>query len=111
MKIHWHTPGVQVYAKWRAEVEDRIHAALSRFGQRIVTLDLYLSDENGPRGGVDKNCRLIAKLSPYGLLAVQDRDSDLSTLIDRAVERLARSVRRELERRRTQSTRTLWENG
>ena len=84
-----------------------MHAVLSRFCQRIASLDLYLSDENGPRGGVDKNCRVIAKLVPYGAIAVQDRDANLDFLIDRAIDRLARSIRRELERRRTQNVRAL----
>lgn len=112
MKLQIHAPGVDVTPEVYSYAERRIQFALGRFSPRITRLDLYLSDENGPqRGGVDKSCRLIVKLSPDGMLAVQDCDADLRTLINRAVERLARSVQRELERRHTQRVRSLWENG
>ncbi len=101
MKIQWHTADVPVHSEWRTLAEGRVHSALGRFSQRIARVDLYIRDENCPRRSVDKNCQLIAKLVPYGTIAVQDRDANLDVLIERGVDRLARSVRRELDRRRT----------
>ena len=83
-----------------AHVERRLRFALSRFGQKIRQVAVQLTDLNGPRGGVDKQCRVTATLSPSGRVMVEEIDAALHTAIDRAAERLERSVVRELERRR-----------
>ncbi len=100
MNIHWHVAGLDLEPELKVYGERRIQFALGRFAQRISRLDLHLSDENGPKGGVDKSCRLIARIVPNSTIAIQDIDADFHALLDRAVERLARSIRRELGRRR-----------
>jgi ribosome-associated translation inhibitor RaiA len=57
-------------------------------------------DVNGPRGGIDKECRLQVRLAPWGALEVEERRADLYAAIDVAAQRLGRAVARELERRR-----------
>lgn len=83
-----------------AHVERRLRFALSRFGQKIRRVAVQLTDLNGPRGGLDKQCRVTVTLSPSGKLMVEAIDADLPTAIDRAADRLERSVTREMERRR-----------
>ncbi len=81
-------------------VERRLRFALSRFGQRIRLAAVQLADLNGPRGGVDKQCKVTVTLSPSGKVMVEATDADLHTSIDLAADRAERSVTRELERRR-----------
>lgn len=100
MNIHWHVAGLDLGPEMKVYGERRIQFALGRFAQRINRLDLHLNDENGPKGGVDKKCRLIARILPFGTIAIQDYDADIHALLDGAVDRLARSIRRELDRRR-----------
>ncbi len=83
-----------------AHVERRLRFALSRFGQKIRLAAAQLADINGPRGGVDKQCKVTVTLSPSGKVMVEATDADLHTAIDRAADRLERSVTRELRRRR-----------
>ena len=72
-----------------AHVERRLRFALSRFEQKIRQIAVQVTDLNGPRGGFEKQCRVTVTLSPA-----------LHTAIDRAADRLERSVTRELRRRR-----------
>ena len=44
-------------ALW-AHVERRARFALGRFADRVVRVKIQLADVNGPRGGVDKRCRV-----------------------------------------------------
>ncbi|MBZ5553487.1 MAG: ribosome-associated translation inhibitor RaiA [Acidobacteriia bacterium] len=82
----------------KSYIDRRLHFSLSRFGDRVGLITVRVSDLNGPRGGIDKACRISAELVPFGSVRVEDVDADLYTAIDRAVERLGRSFSRKLER-------------
>jgi putative sigma-54 modulation protein len=84
----------------RGHIERRLRSALGRFAARIDRLTVRLCDVNGPRGGVDKRCRIAVTLIPRGLVMVEGQGHDPFTLISRAAKRARRSVRRALERRR-----------
>lgn len=85
----------------RARVTRRLGFALSRFGARIATVRVRLGDLNGPRGGIDKCCRIVVVGDRAWRLVVEDRDADLHAVIDRAAERAGRAVSRALDRQRT----------
>lgn len=84
----------------RAYTERRVRFAVGRFAPRIEALIVRVDDVNGPKGGVDKECEIVVKLVPWGGLKVEERDLDLYLAVDRATDRLGRSVARELQRRR-----------
>lgn len=83
-------------------VERRVRFGLSGFGPRIREAVVQLTDLNGPRGGLDKQCQITVTLSPSGKVRVKGTGTDLNSAIDRAADRVERSVTRELERRRTE---------
>ncbi len=85
----------------RAHVERRLHFALGRFGGRVRQATVRLSDLNGPRGGLDKVCRIAVRLPAVRDLVVDDADGDLYVAIDRAADRVGRSVGRRLARGRS----------
>ena len=98
---------IELTAALLGHVERRLRFTLSRFGQKIRQVAVQLLDLNGRPGGLDKRCRVTVTLtlSPSGKVMVEASDADLHAAIDRAADRLERSVKRELERRReTQST-------
>lgn len=84
----------------RAHVDRRLRFALSRFGERVVRVTVRFEDANGARGGVDKQCRIDVALRPSGSILVEDIDADLHAVVDRAADRAARAVSRDLQRRR-----------
>ncbi len=83
-----------------ARIERRLRFALSRFADCIDRVTVRLADLNGPRGGVDKQCRIAVKLRPGGEVVIEDTATGLETAIDRGADRAQRAVARALARRR-----------
>ena len=81
-------------------IERRLQFALGRFAGRIRRVQVILSDINGPRGGMDKQCHLRISLIPNGEILVEDVDTTVEAVTANAVARAARSVARWLERER-----------
>lgn len=84
----------------RAHVATRVLSAAKRFGRRLARVTVVLEDENGPRGGIDKACRIEAGLSGAGApVVITERSDDLYGAIDRATSRLKRTLARRAEER------------
>ena len=77
-------------------IERRLRFALGRFAARIARLTVRLSDVNGPRGGIDKRCRIAVALVPRGVMVIEGSGDDSFALIADAARRAGRAVRREL---------------
>ncbi|HOM18667.1 MAG TPA: HPF/RaiA family ribosome-associated protein [Thermoguttaceae bacterium] len=84
----------------REHVDRRLAFALDRFQAEIERIDVTLADLNGPKGGMDKQCRMVAKLRSDGTLVIEDQDMDFYAVIDRAADRLGHAVQRAIDRRR-----------
>jgi putative sigma-54 modulation protein len=82
----------------REQLERRLSFALSRFDSRIRQVSVVIEDVNGPRGGIDKLCRIIVKLQRATDVIISDQDSDIAKCIARAADRAGRSVARAIER-------------
>ncbi len=78
--------------------ERRLLFALSRFDSRIKQVDLVIEDENGPRGGIDKSCRISISLHRAADVVISDKDTDVIKCISRAAERGSRAVARSIAR-------------
>lgn len=85
-------------------IERRLQLALGRFAGRIRRVAVILSDINGNRGGLDKQCHLRISLIPHGEILVEDVETTVEAVTANAVERGARSVARWLERERVFAT-------
>ena len=73
----------------------RFDVALGRFHGRIRSVVIRVADLNGPRGGVDKRCRVTVQLtSPKRTLVIEDTDPDAAIAIDRVADRTVRTVAR-----------------
>jgi putative sigma-54 modulation protein len=81
--------GVEVNEAVRQRVERRLRFALGRFGGRVGRVAVHFAEVNGPRGGVDEQCRVITDVPGCGSgpVVVQNAAADLVALIDRAVDR------------------------
>lgn len=97
MKIAIRDKGIRLSTVEKSLLEDRLNFALGRFADRVQGVSVYLSDENGRKGGVDKACRMVASLPGQQPVVIQDQDAQLLSLLCRAVDRLGRTVARRLE--------------
>jgi len=84
----------------RRQVERRLLFALGRFARHLGRVQVWLGDVNGPRGGVDKTCRIVAHVRGVGQVVIEDADAVLPAAVARAAERAERAVARALERQR-----------
>ncbi len=86
----------------RTRAERRLGFALGRFANRIRTVRLVLTDQNGPRGGLDKLCTVQVRGAGWSV-HIEDVDADAGVAVDRAADRAGRSVARKLDRLRDQT--------
>lgn len=83
---------IPLEAEHRLQIERRVGFALSRLTQHVREVEVHLRDLNGPRGGVDKRCRVLVHFERGPAVIVEDVDSELGELIDRTIARAARSA-------------------
>lgn len=91
----------------RAHVERRMRSALGRFHPRITGVTVEVEDDNGPRGGVDKSCRITAVLTGLDSVHVKAMAADIYDVVDRAAGRIERAVGRDLSKARARSSETI----
>lgn len=100
MKIDVRFRGLGSSEALREHAVRRILFQLSRFGHELSAVVVRVSDINGPRGGLDKRCRIAVRGRRIPVLVIEETSADASSAIDLAVGRIARTVGRELERAR-----------
>jgi ribosome-associated translation inhibitor RaiA len=105
MQIHIHARGPNMNRAARQFIEDRVLSKLSRTRRRIHSIEVYLEDINGPRGGADQCVRLIVHLRPTGRVVIRSIDLSSTVSIYSAAQRALQAVRRALGRRRTKRLR------
>jgi len=93
----------------RQFAEHRVSFALNRF-QNLRRVVLSIGDVNGPKGGPDKRCRMIAE---YGLASVviEEVQVNWQSAVALATRRLARKLARELERTKRSGARRMVARG
>lgn len=79
-------------------LEAVVFSSLERFQHRLKQVYLYLEDVNGPRGGIDKQCRCVLHLRHLPPVVIQDQDEDATTLIYRVANRAAHALSRKTDR-------------
>ena len=84
----------------RRHIEKQLRAKFTRFREKIGTIIVRVGDVNGPKGGIDKRCRLLVRTPGRKDIVINDRHTDLYIAIDRAAHRAGRALRRTIGRSR-----------
>ncbi|HXR76883.1 MAG TPA: HPF/RaiA family ribosome-associated protein [Bryobacteraceae bacterium] len=79
-------PGAAEYAT------RRIRFALDRFEHHLKRIRVHVTDVNGPRGGKDKRCQIVAEFHRGGEATVTETRGTVTMAIYFAVVRLRRQV-------------------
>ena len=98
MQFDIRTRGISISQGLRKHIERRVHFALDRFAMRIRQVHATLGDLNGPRGGIDKCCRLAISLDRPSTIVVESHDSNVYAAIDGVAHKAATYVTRRLKR-------------
>ena len=81
-------------------VVDTMTKTLERLADDVLSVDVFLKDINGPKGGVDKQVIVRAHLRNRQQLAIETVDENLYAAIKSGAKRMKRAVRRSLEKSR-----------
>jgi putative sigma-54 modulation protein len=97
--------GAPLSAAAKAEIRRKLGRKLGRHALDIERASVRIEDVNGPRGGVDKRCRIKVVVSALPSIVVEQQHESLHAAIDGALDRVQRAVRQTLKRRRVEPRR------
>jgi len=98
VKITIHAPLEVGQIGFLDSITARITRTLTRFSDRIYTVTVALADENGPRGGIDKQCRVSVVMPRFGQISASAKHENPWTAVAQATERVRRMVLTKLKR-------------
>lgn len=82
-----------------SEAKRLLNFSLSRFEGAVTRVKIRFSDVNGPKGVTDKCCLVSAKLRTAGQVIVSGEGGNYIEALSNSLERLVRSIRREIKKR------------
>lgn len=101
MRIDLKFRGLTPTDELRAHVSRRLDFALDRFEEDLRRVSVLVIDVNGPRGGVDKRCRIELVSSRCGTLVVHRDSGDVLSAISEACELARHTLARELDAKKS----------
>jgi ribosome-associated translation inhibitor RaiA len=97
MKIDIRSRSLKLTEVLNDYIHRRVLFALGRFTRRLQSVRIMLKDLNGPKGGVDKHCKVMVSIVPSFNVIIEESDADLQTAINRALERAGHTVARRID--------------
>lgn len=79
-------------------IERRLRFAWDRFAGRIRQVHVTVGDLNGPRGGIDKCCKVAISLDRRCTVILESHASNVYAAIDRVADKAATCISRRLKR-------------
>ncbi len=83
----------------RTYIRNKLGRALGKFAGNIVRVSIRTHDANGPRGGVDRVCRIKVVLTGLPSVVFEKRDPTMNAAVDGALSGVEQAVRRVVQRR------------
>ena len=76
----------------RNTVEERALSKLDRFQEQIQEVSIALRDLNGPKGGVDIQCRVHVVCEMTGETIIEETAENVSSALNGALDRTVRTI-------------------
>ncbi|HET6655708.1 MAG TPA: HPF/RaiA family ribosome-associated protein [Gammaproteobacteria bacterium] len=95
--------GAPVSRHDRDYIRRRLARRMRKFDEVVERTSVRIEDINGPRGGVDKRCRIKVVLSGFPSVVVEEQHYSPKAAIDGALDRAERTVWRTVQRGRTKA--------
>jgi hypothetical protein len=93
--------GVTLDRDARAVIRQQLGAKLGKYASAIERVSVRISDVNGPRGGVDKACRIKVVLIGLPSIVFESQARSVNDAVNGALAGTERTVRRGVQRRHT----------
>jgi ribosome hibernation promoting factor len=92
---------ISISASLKTYTERRLRSVVGKAFKALKEAEVRLTDVNGPRGGVDKECAIRVQLHRKGVVFVRATGEDAYATVDKAVSRLKLAVVRRIDRSRS----------
>jgi predicted transcriptional regulator/ribosome-associated translation inhibitor RaiA len=102
---HIRSMGSVLDAADKAYLRRKLGRKLGKFASSIERTSVRVEDVNGPRGGIDKRCRIKVVMAGLPSVVVEERHHSLQAALDGAIARTERAVRQTTRRRSMQQSR------
>ncbi|MDJ0748445.1 MAG: HPF/RaiA family ribosome-associated protein [Woeseiaceae bacterium] len=100
MNISIEAQGFELSSAIDAFVTEEIRLSLLRFSEEIVSIDVFMKDINGPKGGIDKQVLLRVQMRGRQQITLQTARENLYAAIRISAKRAKRAVRRSVRKSR-----------
>ena len=105
MKVSVRARGIEWSDELQKLVERSIAFAVDRYSSQVRQVSVYLTDVNGPRGGVDKLCQITADLRRRMPVLILEKGENLLATVNRATRRLSYRIGKTIQRPKAARTR------
>jgi ribosome-associated translation inhibitor RaiA len=100
MNISCTAQGFELSSAIDTIVREELQSALGHFADEIVSVDVFMKDTNGPKGGIDKQVLMRVQVRGRRQIMLQTTREDLYAAVRISSKRAKRAVRRSLRRAR-----------
>jgi putative sigma-54 modulation protein len=100
MNVEVRSHGVRLSDAERAFAEARFEAELAHAAEWVRSVRVFVADENGPKHGVDKSCRVVVALARGQQVVVVEHGAAITAALDLAADRAGEAVLRQVGRAR-----------
>ncbi|MDJ0710779.1 MAG: HPF/RaiA family ribosome-associated protein [Woeseiaceae bacterium] len=100
MNVSCRAQGFELSSAIDMFVRKEVHSTLDHFSEEIVSVDVFMKDTNGPKGGVDKQVLMRIQIRGRQQITMQTIREDLYAAIRISTKRAKRAVRRSLRKAR-----------
>ena len=98
MNIRISAQGLRLEAATDVFVREQICSALQRFEEQVVSVDAFLKDINGPKGGIDKQVLIRIRLRNRQVIATEITRANLRAAVVVVTRKARRAVRRSVKK-------------
>ena len=92
MQVEIRGKGLRITNVLSTYIQRRLVFALGRFGRRVERVLVRVEDINGPKRGIDKQCRLAVVVPHSRTAVIEARGSNIRVTINRAVAKASRCI-------------------
>lgn len=107
MKIYLQTQGFELTSAIDAHVRKQLGRHLAESEDSVIAVDVFLSDINGPKGGIDKKVLVCIQLSSRLAVRFDATHADLYRAVAVAARKAGHSVKRTLRKHKRLEKREL----
>lgn len=98
--VHIRSVGDELGPDDQLYIRRKLGTRLGKFASSIERVSVRTQDVNGPRGGIDRVCRIKVAMSGLPSVVFESRDATVNAAVDEALVGVERAVRRAVQRRR-----------